>query len=452
MEVTVIGLGAMGGGMARSLLRSPAVSSVSGYDLSRDLASSFYSDASAAGKARPPSLPPSPYALGDFVDRGTDVVLIVLVDESQCQSTCFGGGGGKVDLLSSMREGSVVIVSSTVSASWCASAASRFAERGIRFLDCPVSGGSIRAGAGDLTIMASGTTAGDDGNGKTSLSCALSAVDPLLRAMGREVHVVTGGVGMGSTAKMVHQLLAGVHVVAAAEALALAAKAGLDVRQMYDIVEGAAGSSWMFLDRGRRMIDGPPPDVMSALAIFVKDLDIVHSESRRLACPTPLASAALQQFVGGAGLGLSREDDSQVVRVYEALSGASVRRPRTDGDDGDEGDGNDDDDDDDDAEVVATTDGVDGVGDYWTLPDGTRERILEVADEDRHRLVLSNEYARVLKVEFPPGDTTCAHRHAEDSVYFFLTEGGLNVINHVRGSDPACDCMEFGEVRYGAHR
>jgi quercetin dioxygenase-like cupin family protein len=77
---------------------------------------------------------------------------------------------------------------------------------------------------------------------------------------------------------------------------------------------------------------------------------------------------------------------------------------------------------------------------------------LEVADEDRHRLVLSNEYARVLKVEFPPGDTTCAHRHAEDSVYFFLTEGGLNVINHVRGSDPACDCMEFGEVRYGAHR
>ena len=88
------------------------------------------------------------------------------------------------------------------------------------------------------------------------------------------------------------------------------------------------------------------------------------------------------------------------------------------------------------------------MGDYWTLPDGTRERILEVADEDRHRLVLSNEYARVLKVEFPPGDTPGARRPAEDSVYFFLTEGGLNVINHVRGSDPACDCMEFGEVRY----
>jgi quercetin dioxygenase-like cupin family protein len=86
------------------------------------------------------------------------------------------------------------------------------------------------------------------------------------------------------------------------------------------------------------------------------------------------------------------------------------------------------------------------------LPDGTKEQILEVADESRHHLVLSNEYTRVLKVEFPPNDTTLAHRHAEDSLYFFLVEGGLQVVNHVKGSDPVCDCMDFGEVRYGTHR
>ena len=94
----------------------------------------------------------------------------------------------------------------------------------------------------------------------------------------------------------------------------------------------------------------------------------------------------------------------------------------------------------------------DNVGEYWALSDGTKEEILEVADESRHFLVLSNEYTRVLKVKFQPNDTTWAHRHAEDSLYFFLVDGGLNVINHVKGSDPMCDCMEFGEVRYGTHR
>ena len=94
---------------------------------------------------------------------------------------------------------------------------------------------------------------------------------------------------MGSTVKMVHQLLAGVHIAVAAEALALAAKAGLDLRQLYDIVKGAAGASWMFCDRGVRMIEytGENPEkekVMSALAIFIKDMDIVYSGAKALRC------------------------------------------------------------------------------------------------------------------------------------------------------------------------
>ena len=93
---------------------------------------------------------------------------------------------------------------------------------------------------------------------------------------------------------------------------------------MYDIVKGAAGNSWMFSDRGRRMID-MSDKVMSALNIFIKDMDIVYSESKRLNCPTPLASTALQQFISGASLGLGKEDDSSVVKVYETLAGVSVR-------------------------------------------------------------------------------------------------------------------------------
>ena len=176
------------------------------------------------------------------------------------------------------------------------------------------------------------------------------------------------------------------------------------------------------------MIDNPDNKVMSALSIFIKDLDIVYSEAKRLESPIPIASAALQQFISGASLGLSKEDYSTVVRAYEALTGVSVSQSQGKIKEGDD------------------------VGDYWVFPDGTKEKILEVGDEIRHHMVLSNEYTRVLKVKFPPNDTTFAHRHAEDSLYFFLVEGGLNVVNHVKGSDPACDCMEFGEVRYGTHK
>jgi 3-hydroxyisobutyrate dehydrogenase-like beta-hydroxyacid dehydrogenase len=144
--------------------------------------------------------------------------------------------------------------------------------------------------------------------------------------MGKEIHIIQGGAGMGSTVKMVHRLLAGVHIVVAAEALALAAKAGLDVEQMYDIVKGAAGANWMFCDRGQRMIDNPENKIMSTLAIFIKDMDIVYSEAKRLESPIPLASAALQQFISGASLGLAKEDDSQVVKIYESLSGTSVKK------------------------------------------------------------------------------------------------------------------------------
>ncbi|KAL9182804.1 hypothetical protein ACHAXT_004083 [Thalassiosira profunda] len=413
MKVAVVGLGAMGGGMARSLLRAPAITEVAGFDLSRELVSSFHADAMAAGKG---AALPAELTLDKFVTKSTKVVLLVLVNEAQCQSTCFDG---ETNLFSLLSEGACVVVSSTVSVAWSKSAAERFATRGIRFCDCPVSGGAVRALAGEISIFASG----DD--------TSLAYVDPLLQAMGKEIHVVPGGVGMGSTVKMVHQLLAGVHIVVAAEALALAAKAGLDVNQMYEIVMGAAGASWMFGDRGKRMIDGPEK-VMSALAIFIKDMDIVYSESKRLQCPTPLASAALQQFIGGASLGLSKEDDSSVVKVYEALSGVSVSDPRNN--------------------AKAEMKEGDGVGDYWVLPDGTKEEILEVGEEERHHLVLKNEYTRVLKVKFAPEDTTFAHRHAEDSLYFFLVEGGLDVVNHIMGSEPVCDCMEFGEVRYGTHR
>mmetsp|Transcript_14365 Transcript_14365/g.33277 ORF Transcript_14365/g.33277 Transcript_14365/m.33277 type:complete len:476 (+) Transcript_14365:219-1646(+) len=426
-NVTVIGLGAMGGGMARSLLRSDAVSRVVGFDLNPTAVSKFHEEAKQVGKSEGDA-PPEQLTLDRFV-RGetTDVVLIVLVNEAQCQSVCFDGRDG-IHLEALLGKGSMVIVSSTVTPAWSKRAQSRFAESGIRFLDCPVSGGPVRALSGEITMMCSGDP--ED----------LRAADPLFRAMGTEIHIVKGGVGMGSTVKMVHQLLAGVHIAVAAEALALAAKAGLDVRQMYEIVKGAAGNSWMFGDRGKRMIEytGETDEkVMSSLAIFIKDMDIVYSSAKTLKCPVPIATAALQQFIGGTGLGLDRKDDSQVVKVYETLSGVSVSASAT-------------------ATSPAPPPSINqsnGVGDVWTFPDGTKETIVDCCDEPDHQPVICNPYVKVLKARIAAKSSCVAHRHARHSVFFFLTKAGIDFDNHVWGSGhpsgPVRERAEFGEVRYG---
>lgn len=406
--ISVIGIGAMGGGMARALLESSDIicHRITGYDHDSNLVQAFYDESVAAGKA----VSVMPTSLQQAVEKA-ELVLVVLQNEAQCQQVCLQGEDCLLHLL---PPGTGVVISSTVTATWIKRTAHEFEAKGIHFVDAPISGGPVRARAGELTIMAS-----------ASSETSLAFVKPVLEVLGT-VHTIPGGPGQGSQVKMVHQLLAGVHIVVAAEALCLAAKAGLDVSQLYEIVNGAAGASWMFRDRAPRMMMMmmEHDQVKSQLQIFVKDLDIVYQEAKKLQVPTPLASAALQQFISGQGLGLSRHDDSQVVKVYESVAGVKVSGVQREGTQ---------------------------VGDYWRLPDGSLEQIVEVGNEPRHQVVLQNEYVRALRVSFPPHDTTLAHRHAKDSLYFFLVEGGLSVVNHVQGRTACADCMEFGEVRYGTH-
>ncbi|KAI2495593.1 NAD-binding of NADP-dependent 3-hydroxyisobutyrate dehydrogenase [Fragilaria crotonensis] len=374
-HVTVVGIGAMGGGMARALLASDAVAQLVGYDRATELVEALFEEAKEVNKA--PTMAHPPTCLEEAISADTNVVLLVLVNESQCEQVCFGSNDDK-NLLHLLSADSFVILCSTVTPTWARQAEARFQAASIHFVDCPISGGPVRARAGDLTLMVSSKQRHDDADvanattGTTTLDdddnipqqYIHDAVWPILQALARHIHVIKttgtskkGGVGMASTAKMVHQLLAGVHICAAAEALALAAKAGLDPHQMYEIVNGAAGASWMFQDRGARMLateerggDGVP--VMSALEIFVKDLDIVYSEAKALKSPIPVASAALQQFICGQGLGLSQSDDSQVVKVYESITGVPV----------------------------GSSSSKEGsqVGEYWRMADGTLDEIVEV--------------------------------------------------------------------------
>jgi 3-hydroxyisobutyrate dehydrogenase len=126
---------------------------------------------------------------------------------------------------------------------------------------------------------------------------------------------------MGSTAKMVNQLLCGVHIAAAAEAMHVAERSGIPLAVMHEIVSVSAGNSWMWGDRGPRMMQ-EDPEVTSAVDIFVKDLGIVLSQGERLKAGLPLAAAARQMFLAASGLGHGSADDSQVIRAYRALNGA----------------------------------------------------------------------------------------------------------------------------------
>ena len=175
-------------------------------------------------------------------------------------------------------------------------------------VDAPVSGGVAGALAASLTIMAAAPTE------------AFDAVRPILDAMGGKVVHVGLKPGQGAVVKSVNQLLCGVHIAAAAEALALAAKVGVDTAVMLDIVSGSAASSWMLRDRGPRMLEADPI-VTSTIDIFVKDLGIVMDAGRDAKAALPLAALALQSFLAASGQGKGTADDSQVIQVYHRLNG-----------------------------------------------------------------------------------------------------------------------------------
>lgn len=183
---------------------------------------------------------------------------------------------------------------------------------GLLVLDAPVSGGAVGAQAGTLTIMASGSEA------------AFAAARPFLVPLAKTIYDVGRDIGLGSTVKTINQLLAGVHIAVGAEALAMGAKAGIDPQLLLEILMSGAAGSWMLGNRGPRMLE-ETPHVTSAVDIFVKDLGLVDDLSRHLRQPAPIAMAAFQQFLAACAMGHGREDDSQVVRLYEKTGATTVR-------------------------------------------------------------------------------------------------------------------------------
>ncbi|MEK1853522.1 MAG: L-threonate dehydrogenase [Phyllobacterium sp.] len=289
----VIGLGSMGLGMARSMKRQGL--DVAGYDITPAAVDRFIVDG-GRGSATPAN-----------AAEGADIVVSVVVNGAQTEAVLFGPQG----VAGAMKPGAVFVSCATMDPAIARDLAQRVEALGLNYLDAPVSGGTAKAQTGELTIMASGSRQ------------AFDAARPVLDAMAGKVYELGNQAGTGAAFKMINQLLAGVHIAAACEAIAFAAKQGLDLDKVYEVITASAGNSWMFENRVRHVLAGDYTP-LSAIEIFVKDLGIVQDMARSERYPVPLAAAALQMYLAASGAGMGRDDDSSLARLYAQLSGAKL--------------------------------------------------------------------------------------------------------------------------------
>lgn len=287
--IAFAGLGAMGMPMARNLLARGY--RVRGIDINPGALDAL----AAAGGERTPGAAAAAH--------GADVLILMVINAAQAEQVLFADGA-----LQALPEGGIVCLMATCPPGAVAHIAERVDAAGRRFVDAPVSGGTAGAIAASLTIMAACERA------------SFETMQPVFQAIGQRIFHVGERPGQGATVKTVNQLLCGVHIAVVAEAFSLAAKAGVDLDVLLEIMAGSAASSWMLKDRGPRMLQAEP-EVSSAVDIFVKDMGIVLEAGREAKAALPIAAVAHQMFLATSGRGEGRADDSQVIRSYHRLNG-----------------------------------------------------------------------------------------------------------------------------------
>ena len=303
-EVAFIGLGAMGFGMATHLVKQGYP--VHGFDVYPPILERF---AAAGGRT---ATTPAEAA------KGKSFCVVMVANSIQTQSALVDGPDAAVPALA---KGASLLLCSTVACGYVQALEKKLAEIGrgdILLVDAPVSGGVIRASDGTLSIMAG---ASDE---------ALQKGRFLLQEMSdpSKLYIGKGGIGAGSNLKMVHQVLAAVHILAAGEALGFAKQLGLaDLKAVAERIISSDADAFMFSNRlpriltlagEARKLDGP---IASAVTIILKDNGIITSEAVRHGFATPMTSTTEQVYYDALGRGWGSLDDAVMVQLYDAGQG-----------------------------------------------------------------------------------------------------------------------------------
>lgn len=286
-NISVIGLGSMGYGIAQSLIRSGYM--VYGQDKNLLQQKKIVKEGGQVGEI----------SYGNL-----DAVIIVVLNEAQTREIIFGSEG----IAAKLNKNTLVMVCTTVSPNFAKEMATLCENKELLYLDAPISGGSKKSSEGKLSYMISGN------------KNALDKARPILEATSETVFEFGEVVGAGSAMKAVNQMLAGVHIAAMAEAITFGITQGIEPKRFLEVISKCAGSSWMLENRAPHIIDDDYSP-KSSINIWPKDLGIVLDIAKNSNFSAPITSAALQQFIAASGSGLGHEDDAAVAKVYARNAG-----------------------------------------------------------------------------------------------------------------------------------
>ena len=289
-NILVVGLGSMGFGIAQSLIR--AGYSVYGQDKNLKQQKRLIEE---GGYDK--NIP--------FNDL--QAVIIVVLNEKQTREIIFGQNG----ISEKLKKNTLIMVCTTVAPDFAKEMASSCNDKGLLYLDAPISGGSKKSAEGKLSYMISGSPK------------AFEVAKPILDCTSETVFEFGVHVGSGSAMKAVNQMLAGVHIAAMAEAITFGITQGIDPKRFLEVISKCAGTSWMLENRTPHIIDNDYSP-KSSINIWPKDLGIVLDIAKNSNFSAPLTAAALQQFISAAGSGLGQEDDAAVAKIYARNAGIKL--------------------------------------------------------------------------------------------------------------------------------
>ena len=289
-NILVVGLGSMGFGIAQSLIR--AGYSVYGQDKNLKQQKRLIEE---GGYDK--NIP--------FNDL--QAVIIVVLNEKQTREIIFGPNG----ISDKLMKNTLIMVCTTVAPDFAKEMASSCNDKGLLYLDAPISGGSKKSAEGKLSYMISGSQK------------AFEVAKPILDCTSEIVFEFGEHVGSGSAMKAVNQMLAGVHIAAMAEAITFGITQGIDPKRFLEVISKCAGTSWMLENRTPHIIDNDYSP-KSSINIWPKDLGIVLDIAKNSNFSAPLTATALQQFISAAGSGLGQEDDAAVAKIYARNAGIKL--------------------------------------------------------------------------------------------------------------------------------